>query len=216
MVVKYNMSLAVIFDLDGTLWDSTTCVCDIWNQVLERHDDISLRITEETLSQLMGKTMDEIGKSLFPSFDAKARKAITDELSHEEVDYLRENGAVLYAGLENTLKELRQNHKLYIVSNCQDGYIQVFLHYHKLGSYFDDFEMSGRTGLDKASNIKLLMERNDIDSAVYIGDTETDEKSARIAAIPFIYAKYGFGKAVSPDAVIENITKLPKCIKSFR
>ena len=210
------MSLAIIFDLDGTLWDSTGSICDIWNKVLENHTDISFRMTKEKSQQIMGKTMDDIGKFLFPELDDETIKSITDELSSVEIRHLAENGAVLYDGLEDILKKLRSDHKLYIVSNCQDGYIQAFLHAHKLEQYFDDIEMHGRTGLDKGRNIKLIMKRNNIDSAVYVGDTSSDEKAARFAGIPFIYSKYGFGKAVSPDAAISNISELPECIEMFR
>ena len=205
------MRLSIIFDLDGTLWDSTGCACDIWNRVLEKHDDISFRMTKEKAEQLMGKTMEDIGLILFPELSAKARNAIVDEFGDEEVAYLTENGAVLYEGLEEVLKILGKNHKLYIVSNCQDGYVPAFLHAHKLGEYFADIEMSGRTGLDKGSNIKLIMERNNI----YIGDTEGDEKAARFAGISFIYAEYGFGKAVSPDAVIRDIRELPEVVTNW-
>ena len=194
-----NTDLAIIFDLDGTLWDSTGCACDIWNRVLEKHEDISFRMTKEKAGQLMGKTMEDIGKILFPNLHDEKRNAIIDAFGDEEVKYLTENGAILYEGLEEVLKELYADYKLYIVSNCQDGYVPAFLHAHKLGQYFVDIEMSGRTGLDKGSNIKLIMERNNIESAVYIGDTEGDEKAAHFAGIPFIYAQYGFGKAVSPD-----------------
>lgn len=215
MTVKYmeNTNLAIILDLDGTLWDSTGCACDIWNRVLEKHEDISFRMTKEKAEQLMGKTMEDIGLILFPELPADARNAIIDEFGDEEVKYLTENGAILYDGLEEVLKELYADYKLYIVSNCQDGYVPAFLHAHKLGQYFMDIEMSGRTGLDKGSNIKLIMERNNIESAVYIGDTEGDEKAARFAGIPFIYAKYGFGNAVSPDEVIADIRELPECIR---
>ena len=65
--------------------------------------------------------------------------------------------------------------------------------------------MSGRTGMDEGRNIKLIMERNGIDNAVYVGDTEGDENAARYAGIPFIWASYGFGKAKSPDKVIRSI-----------
>ena len=93
--------------------------------------------------------------------------------------------------------------------NCQDGYVPAFLKAHDMGSYFKDIEMSGRTGKDKGHNIRLLMERNGVKNACYVGDTEGDEKAARFAGIPFIWAAYGFGKAQAPDAVIHSITALP-------
>lgn len=206
---------AVIFDLDGTMWDSTGCACAIWNRVFSKHREITWKMTKEKAEQLMGKTMEEIGQILFPDFSAEKRNSIIDEFGLEEVEYLTENGAILYDGLEETLKRLNQEYELYIVSNCQDGYVSAFLHSHKLGQYFNDIEMSGRTGLDKGSNIRLIMERNNIQSAVYIGDTEGDEKASCIAGIPFIYAAYGFGKALDPDAVISKIVELPECLRGF-
>ena len=66
-----NKNLSIIFDLDGTLWNSTGCASDIWNRVLEKHNDISFRMTKEKAAQLMGKTMEDIGKILFPEFSAE-------------------------------------------------------------------------------------------------------------------------------------------------
>lgn len=212
---RTHRDVAIIFDLDGTLWDSTGCASDIWNQVLEKHKDISFRMTKERSEQLMGKTMEEIGEILFPEMDVEARNAVVDEFGEEEVRYLTEHGAVLYEGVEDTLKQLQEKYNLYIVSNCQDGYVPAFLHAHKLEPYFVDMEMSGRTGLDKGSNIKLLMQRNRIHTAVYVGDTAGDEKAARAAGVPFVYAAYGFGEAVSPDARITDIRELPECMRKF-
>ena len=206
---------AIIFDLDGTMWNATGSASTIWNRVFSNHKEITWKMTKEKAEQLMGKTMKEIGQILFPDFTEEKRNSIVDEFGFEEVKYLTENGAILYDGLEETLKRLNQEYELYIVSNCQDGYVPAFLHSHKLDQYFSDIEMSGRTGLDKGSNIKLIMERNNIQSAVYIGDTEGDEKASRIAGIPFIYAGYGFGKALAPDAVITKIDELPECVKGF-
>ena len=205
--------MAIIFDLDGTLWDSTGCASEIWNRVLEKHDEISFSMTKEKAEKLMGKTMEEIGRLLFPQLQDEERKAIVDEFGEEEVKYLRENGAVLYEGLEETLSLLYPDYEMYIVSNCQDGYVPAFLHAHKLEKYFWDMEMSGRTGLDKGRNIKLLMERNNIQSAVYVGDTIGDKEAAEFCGIPFIYASYGFGSVKNADATIDDIKEVPECVK---
>ncbi|MDE7279616.1 MAG: HAD hydrolase-like protein, partial [Oscillospiraceae bacterium] len=81
----------------------------------------------------------------------------------------------------------------FIVSNCQSGYIETFLEYHKLGKYFADFECPGGTGFAKAENIRIVMERNGLEKAVYVGDTQGDLDASDSAGIPFIHAAYGFG-----------------------
>lgn len=205
------MSKAIIFDLDGTLWDATGCSVDIWNRVFDKHEEVNIRMTKEISEGLMGKTMPEIGEALFPDMPDEKRMRIVDDFGDEEVKYLTEHGAVLFEGVEETLAKLEIDHDLYIVSNCQDGYVPAFLHAHKMEKHFKDIEMSGRTGMDKGSNIRLLMERNGINEAVYIGDTEGDEKAARTAGIPFIWASYGFGTAAAPDMIIKSITDLTNC-----
>ena len=207
------MRKAIIFDLDGTLWDATGCSVDIWNKVFDKHEEVSIRMTTEISSSLMGKTMPEIGAVLFPDMTEEARMSIVDDFGDEEVKYLSEHGAVLYDGVEETLSSLERDYDLYIVSNCQDGYVPAFLNAHKMEHHFKDIEMSGRTGMDKGENIKLLMERNDIKKAVYVGDTEGDENAARYARIPFIWASYGFGKAKQPDKIIGSIKELKKTIR---
>ena len=210
------MKKSIIFDLDGTLWDSSGCVCAIWNRVLNKYEDISLTITQEIVSKMMGKTMNEIGKTLFPNLTEERRQQIIADFGNEEVNYLSQKGAVLYESLEETLKILSLDYNLYIVSNCQDGYVEAFLHAHQLKSYFKDYEMSGRTGLDKGHNIKLIMKRNTIDQAFYVGDTEGDEEASRFAGIPFIYASYGFGKAKYPDMIIHSIKELTKVLLEMK
>ena len=209
------MKKAVIFDLDGTLWDSSGCIYQIWNIVFERHEEITFRVVQKDIGQYMGKTTDEIGAMLFPGQSVEFQKQILAVCCREEDVFLREHGAVLYDGLEETLGALKEKYELFIVSNCQDGYIDAFLYAHKLGDYFTDIEMSGRTGKSKGENIALIIERNNIEKSVYVGDTEGDEKASRYAGIPFIYAEYGFGKAAAPDAVIQRLGDLPDTAAVF-
>lgn len=204
---------AIIFDLDGTLWDSTKTICEIWNSVIEQETKKPSALTQQDICALMGKTMEDIAAALFPH-DTKSEQARLIGLCGEaENEYLAQQGATLYEGLEDTLRTLSLDHRLFIVSNCQEGYIQAFLEAHKLEQYFTDFEMSGRTGKPKWNNIRLIMERNGITEAVYVGDTDGDQKAARLAGIPFIHAAYGFGSVSDPDGVIHSVRELPDCLR---
>lgn len=204
---------AIIFDLDGTLWDSTHRIRDIWNAVIERETGIPSRLTRLDICDLMGKTMAEIAAAIFPDLPQPEQAALMDLCGQAENAQLRQTGASLYDGLEETLKILSADHQLFIVSNCQDGYIQAFLEAHRLEKYFSDIEMYGRTSMPKWDNIRLLMERNGITEAVYVGDTEGDQKAANLANIPFIHAAYGFGSVSNPDGIIHHFTELPGCLR---
>ncbi|MFD2442522.1 HAD family hydrolase [Bacillus sp. CGMCC 1.16607] len=199
---------SIIFDLDGTLWDSTDPILNVWNNVLKTKKEIKKLLTVEDLQGCMGLQMKEIGQKLFPYLEEGARGKILDECCLVETEYLCEHGGTLYENLEETLKVLSQKYKLFIVSNCQIGYIESFYHFHQLEHYFLDFENPGRTGLSKGENIKLIMERNNLKNPVYVGDTEGDMKAAQFAGIPFVYASYGFGKVSHFDYSIKKIEEL--------
>ena len=66
----------IIFDVDGTLWDSTEAVARSWNQAIEENTDFSLSLTADWLKSLFGKTMDEITLALFPSCPKEERDRI--------------------------------------------------------------------------------------------------------------------------------------------
>lgn len=101
----------------------------------------------------------------------------------------------LYPGVREGLKTLAQKYPLFIVSNCQEGYIENFLSRFSLESYFKDFESLGRTGATKAHNLKSIVERNQLRKAVYVGDTEGDQRAAMEAKLPFWFVSYGFGQS---------------------
>jgi phosphoglycolate phosphatase len=199
---------SIIFDLDGTLWDSRETVVMAWNKAIEQNDKIDHTLTKQHLKETMGLQMHEIMQKLFPHLDTEMHNEIIQSCGEFEGDYISERGGILYENLEDVLKALSEKYKLYIVSNCQEGYIEAFYAYHGLEKYFQDFENPGRTGLSKGENIKLLMERNGLKEPVYVGDTAGDRKAAKDAGIPFVYAKYGFGEVEDFDYAIDEFNDL--------
>ncbi len=197
------MKKGIIFDLDGTLWDSSVQVVEAWNEVLRRYPQLDRQISCADMQGYMGKTMYDIAALMLPDTETALRNKIMDECCENEHIYLEKHNGTLYPHLEETLTTLKNmGYLLYIVSNCQDGYIQLFLRVNKLEKYFSDIECQGRTGKPKSENISLVVQRNNLDKAAYLGDTLLDMLSADGAGVPFIHAAYGFGK---PDRITPEI-----------
>lgn len=188
----------IIFDLDGTLWDSIEPVTESWNQIIEKRLGNESRITTENMHDSMGMLMEDIGKKLFPQLPEEEMLSLLRECCDYENIYVGKVGGTLFEGVEETLRALAAKFPLFIVSNCQAGYIEAFFQAHGLKKYFKDYENPGRTGLDKAGNIRLVAERNHLSCPVYVGDTQGDCDSSKRAGVSFVFARYGFGN-VKPE-----------------
>ena len=200
----------LLFDLDGTLWDSAGPVAESWNEVFQRECPGLPLLTVDDIHGVMGMTMKEIGRTLYPDFRSPRREAIFDECCTYEVEYLHTHCGTLYPDFRPAMEALKaEGYELAVVSNCQLGYIDAFLASSGAGDLFLDYEEWERTGLTKGENIRLVMERNGYTKGIYIGDTKKDQEAALLAGIPFIHAAYGFGKADSPDGVIRGLAELP-------
>lgn len=202
---------SIIFDVDGTLWDSTKSVAESWNKAIREHSSLNLTLEPVSLSRVFGKTMTEIADALFPDLSVKERMELLDVCFDEENRYLKDHPGILYPDVVRTIKELSLSCPLYIVSNCQCGYIEVMLRTTGLGPYIRDHLCFGETQVPKGETIRMLIERNNLQSPVYVGDTQGDADSCKTAGIPFIFAEYGFGDV--PDArtrihTFSDLTKL--------
>ncbi|MGN0637320.1 MAG: HAD family hydrolase [Huintestinicola sp.] len=209
---------SIIFDLDGTLWDSSENVALSWDETVRGLNDPLLRnvrITGEDIRGVMGMTMDEIAKKLFPMLSATRQFEILDMCAENENNFLAAKGGRLYEGTEKTLSKLSENHRLFIVSNCQCGYIEAFFEYCGLERLFTDYLCWGETGKPKDETIRLLMARNNVTSAAYVGDTAGDCESAYKAEIPFVHAAYGFGKDIPGDKTAARAESIGELTEIF-
>lgn len=205
----------IIFDMDGTLWDSAAQVAKSWSQVVAEQYSPEKVITEKDLQSVMGLTMDKLAQALFPELQEQQRMELLEACCQTENEYLRKNGGSLYPDVEETLKILQKKYPLYIVSNCQSGYIEAFLEYYRFEDYFQDIECFGNNGLKKGENIRKVVERNALEDAVYVGDIQGDFDASAEAGIKFIHAAYGFGNIRQQVASIQKFSELPQIIESL-
>ena len=194
---------SIIFDVDGTLWDSTEIVAIGYNRALETYTDLPIRVDGARLMTLFGKPMDQIFAELLPELSREQQHFICVILEEEELEKA-DPAPLLYPGIEEMFQKLSKKLPLFIVSNCQCGYIEQFLRKNHFESYITDHLCFGQTGTSKGQTILRLMKENNLKNPVYVGDTQGDANACREAGIPFILADYGFGDVRDPDARIQK------------
>ena len=184
---------SLIFDIDGTLWDSRALVAEGYNLQLRDEGMEEFCVDAQRLRPLFGKVMTAIADELFPHLPPRERYALMERCMERENRYLEENECCIgYEGIPETLEALAKRHRLFIVSNSQQGYPELCIQKLGLGDWISGHLCFGDTGTSKGKTIRTLMEKYAISSCAYIGDTQGDLEATREAGIPFIWADYGF------------------------
>ena len=204
--MKYE---SLIFDIDGTLWDSRALVAEGYNIQLKAEGLDHLCVTAEDLKPLFGKVMTEIADAMLASIPLPERYELMDRCMKTENDYLFENECNIgYPKIKETMAELAKNHRLFIVSNAQCGYPELCIDKLGLKDYVQGHMCFGDTGTSKGKTIRTLMAKHNIENCIYIGDTQGDYEATVEAGIPFLWCTYGFGTPEGYEAKIDAFEDL--------
>ena len=196
---------SLIFDIDGTLWDSRALVAEGYNIQLKQENLAHLCVTAEDLKPLFGKVMTEIADVILASIDPNERYPLMERCMETENRYLFENECNIgYPGILETVRELAKKYRLFIVSNSQCGYPELCMEKLGLTPYIEGHLCFGDTGTSKGKTIRTLMEKYHLTSCAYVGDTQGDYEATVEADVPFIWAAYGFG---TPDGYAMKIDR---------
>ena len=200
---------SLIFDIDGTLWDSRALVAEGYNIQLEKEGLSHLAVNAELFRPLFGKVMTEIADAIFPSIPAPERYALMERCMDTENKYLQANPCRIgYPGVRETMEKLAKSHRLFIVSNSQKGYPELCMEKLGLTDLIQGHLCFGDTGTSKGKTIRTLMETYGITDCAYVGDTQGDYEATLEAGVPFIWAAYGFGTPDGYDREIDGFSEL--------
>lgn len=190
---------SIIFDLDGTLWDASPTSAIAWSKTAREHK-INVTIDEAAIKGVSGLPFDRCVDVLFGSY-AKSAPKLRSLLDESEQQEILARGGRFYPGMVECLRTLSRDYKLFLVSNCQEWYMNSFFEHSGLRDVFQDALCFGQTNLPKTENIKTIVDRHQLKSPIYVGDTHWDQEAAFFAGVKFIFARYGFGaiKVSSPS-----------------
>lgn len=206
----------VIFDLDGTLMDTSSGILLAVRDAIKEHGMPEL--TEEQIRSF-------IGPPIQCSFEAQY--GISKEKAQSMADTFRTLystkhllGAVPYPGIYDLLKAINERGiKSAIATYKREDYaLRLLKHYH-----FDDYTdiMYGGDNdgtLKKRDIIQKCIDTagvKDLGEVVMVGDTLHDSNGAKELGVDFIGVSYGFGFHGDEAKGIENMAATPKEVLKF-
>jgi len=197
---------ALIFDLDGTLWDAAAASSDGWNLGLAELG-LAARVTEDGVRSVCGHPFDRCIEILLPELHP-ASEALAEALDRAQHTVVRGTGGVLYPGVAEGLPRLAESYRLFLVSNCPDWYLEEFFRSTGLGVHLRGHDCHGSSGLGKSEMLIRLRRRHGIGRAIYLGDTPGDQEAAETAGLDFGFAAYGFGVVDGADLSFSSFDQL--------
>lgn len=198
---------SLIFDMDGTLWDAVDTYAESWNLVF-KDLGIAITVTRKELAKMVGWEGKKVISVIMPDFDDEKRWEIYGLVNEKRRGMLPEYGGILYDGVKKGLKQLAGKYDLFILSNCAKGIIRLFIDWAGIDEHIKDELAHGVNFMPKQHNIKLLMEKHNLKSPVYVGDTAGDGEQSRLAGIPFVFVSYGFGTTDDYDLKFDDFNSL--------
>ena len=201
------MKYGIIFDLDGTLWEVSDNTYESVNEVCKKYK-INC-VSKDIVISCFGLDKNDTSLKYFPALDKDFRLKLMDEIALVNIDKLKLSGGNIYDGVKDTLELLSKKYDLYIVSNTANNeYIDAFLDGNNVRKYFKDYIAASSINISKSDAIKKIIDNDNINRAIYVGDTIYDLEASKDAGIPFIWAKYGFGKSINTNYCIDKFSDI--------
>lgn len=217
--VNFLTSRAIIFDMDGTLFDSKKMLTGFISEALTKLTEEGILEKEkwenEPLSSFIGLTPDTIFAKILPGADEETIGSTVGLLSEMQKNYPA-GEAELFPGVKETIEKLyKQGHDLYVASNGPAGYVPRVLREFGMEEYFKGMSAAGSHHTkSKVELLSLVLEENDINgSALMVGDRHSDIEAGQKCNIETVGCTYGFGDLEEINEATYLIDYFPKLLE---
>ena len=210
------MIKSVIFDLDGTLLDTSEGVICSVKKMIEHFGYEEL--TNEELETFIGPPISKSVSRIYGVSDDEALEAMKFFRKQYTMDYDGENLPDLYKGkvypeMEHTLQKFHEiGLKVGVATYKQEWMAQSLLKEKGLYEYFDVIHGSDSNGtLTKADVVSMTIGElgHKSKETVMVGDSDNDAIGAQGAGSLFIGVTYGFGFKKHED--VEKYANIGVC-----
>lgn len=210
------MKKIVLFDLDGTLTDSSEGILNSVRYMLEKK---GLPIPDaETLNSFIGPPLTDTLQELYGLTEDEGNAAVKVYREYYGEEGIKQLS--VYSGIEDVLAKLEKEYCLVVATSKPEFYAKKIIETTGLARYFSGVygaDLSGKRS-KKTDVIAYALDQLEGTSAVMVGDRKFDILGAKANFLRSIGVLYGFGDQqemieAEADIIITAVDELPDAVK---
>ncbi|GAA3401766.1 HAD family hydrolase [Paenibacillus hodogayensis] len=214
---------AMLFDLDGTLFQTETLLLPAYDAAFDQlnREGTYTKGTppKELVLSSLGMLLEHIWARVLPDADERVRARADELLLRHQTEGLERGEGVLYPGVEETLRALHaKGIKLFVASNGLEVYVKEVIRRKGLAELFTGLYSAGEYATrSKVDLVRLLLEHHGIRSAWMVGDRSSDVEAGKGNGLTVIGCRYAeFGEASELDGADHLITDFSQILELVR
>ncbi|MBA2872938.1 HAD superfamily hydrolase (TIGR01549 family) [Anoxybacillus calidus] len=212
---------AVIFDMDGTLFQTEKILVPALHKTFDRLRSAGEWKGETPVQKylkILGGTLPEVWRQLLPDAAEKTREEADKWFLEYLIEEIQQGNGELYPEVMATLEQLKKNGiPLFVASNGLERYIDAINQYFSLGQYIIDFYSVGRFQCtSKSALVGKLLKDYRIEKAIMIGDRISDIQAAKDNKLWSVGCQFGFAdhsELAEADYIVNQFSEIVSIVQ---
>ncbi|MDN7240727.1 HAD hydrolase-like protein [Planococcus sp. N028] len=210
------MKPALIFDMDGTLFQTNTILelsLDDTFAYLKALQLWNLNTPIDKYREIMGVPLPVVWKTLLPNHSEETRAAANAFFSDRLIKNIEAGNGALYPNVEALLHHLTsKGHPVFIASNGMPAYLEAIVKFYNLNRWVTEtFSIAQISSMDKGDLVAEVVAKYGIENGAVIGDRLSDINAAKTNQLLAIGCRFDFAQEAElaqADVVIEDLSEV--------
>ncbi|CAM5194955.1 Phosphoglycolate phosphatase-like HAD superfamily hydrolase OS=Ureibacillus acetophenoni OX=614649 GN=SAMN05877842_11965 PE=4 SV=1 [Ureibacillus acetophenoni] len=210
------MSKAIIFDMDGTLFQTDTILEQSLDETFRQLRSLGQWDKEtpiEKYREIMGVPLPIVWETLLPQDSSEVREQADSYFQERLVENIRSGNGDLYPNVKEVFSYLNENNwSIYIASNGLVDYLRAIVDFYHLGEWVTEtFSIQQINSMNKSDLVRSVIDKYSVTSGAVVGDRLSDIKAAKDNGLVAIGCRFDFAREeelAQADFVINDLMEL--------
>ncbi len=207
---------AVIFDMDGTLFQTATILEKSLEQafaILRERGEWQGAAPIDEYRNIMGVPLPAVWQELLPEKSDELKGEMDGHFLERLIDNIRDGHGALYPGVEEVLEKIcSEGYSVFIASNGLVRYLEAIVSYYGLNRWVTEtFSIEQAATFDKGDLVRLIKEKYAVTDGAVVGDRLSDIRAAKANGLLAVGCRFDFAQEQElkeADVVIEGFGEL--------